>query len=69
MPKFNICVCSSGADLGIYEGADADAAVEAMAKDAGYSSYRAMCSIADPEDLDAEVLRQRRDLAVDEVDD
>lgn len=64
VPKFSIAVISSGVDLGVYEAADADAAVEAMAKDAGYDSYRAMCSITNPEDIDAEVERQRRDLIV-----
>ena len=64
MPKFSIAVISSGVDLGVYEADDADGAVEAMAKDAGYESYRSMCSITDPDDLDAEVERQRRDLIV-----
>lgn len=64
MAQFAIAVITSGADLGVYEGATADDAVEAMAKDAGYKSYRDMCSITDPADLDAEVERQRKDLAV-----
>jgi len=63
-PTFEIAVQSSGVVLGQYQGQDADEAVEAMARDAGYSSYRDMCSITDPEDVDAEVERQRSDLIV-----
>lgn len=65
--KFNIAVITSGADLGAYEGETADEAVEAMAKDAGYKSYRDMCSITDPADLDEEVERQRSNLIVTAV--
>ena len=69
MSKFTITVKSSGVILGDYDGTTADEAVEAMARDAGYSSYRAMCSITDPDDLDAEIERQRDDLIVSEIDD
>jgi hypothetical protein len=65
--KYAITVQSSGVDLGVFEGATADEAVEAMARDAGYSSYREACAISDPADLDAEVERQRSDLIVTEA--
>jgi hypothetical protein len=64
---YSIAVKSSGVVLGDYEGETADDAVEAMARDAGYDSYRDMCSITDPEDLDAEVERQRADLIVNAI--
>lgn len=66
-PTYSIAVQSSGVVLGDYPGETADDAVEAMARDAGYSSYRDMCSIADPDDLDAEVERQRADLIVNAI--
>ena len=68
MPRFQIEVKSSGHVFGVYEGDSEDEAVEALARDAGYTSYRAMCAITDPKDLDAEVERQRRDLIVTGVD-
>jgi hypothetical protein len=67
MTKYQIAVKTSGVDLGVYDGADEDEAVEAMARDAGYRDYAAMCSIADPEDLEAEIERQRSDLIVVKV--
>lgn len=67
IPTYSITVQSSGVTLGDYAGETADDAVEAMARDAGYSSYRDMCGIADPEDLDAEVERQRADLIVNAI--
>lgn len=66
-PTYSITVQSSGVTLGDYAGETADDAVEAMARDAGYSSYRDMCSISDPPDLDAEVERQRADLIVNAI--
>jgi hypothetical protein len=65
--KFNICNGHSGVDLGDYEAPDMDAALDAMAKDAGYENYRIMCSITDPEDLDAEVERMRSQLIVTQI--
>lgn len=69
MPKFEIGVISSGVNLGVYEGRDEDDAAEAMAKDAGYKSFRDMCSITDPADLDAEVERQRSNLVITQIED
>lgn len=66
-PTYSITVQSSGVTLGDYSGETADDAVEAMARDAGYGSYRDMCSIAGPADLDAEVERQRADLIVNAI--
>ncbi len=56
-PTYTIAVQSSGVVLGAYEAETADDAVDAMARDAGYSSYRDMCSITDPADSDADVAR------------
>jgi hypothetical protein len=66
--KYQIAVLSSGVDLGQYDGQTEDEAVDAMAVDAGYKNYRDMCSITEPENLDAEVDRQRRDLIVTAVE-
>ncbi len=66
--KFNICNKQSGVDLGDYEGSNEAAALDAMAKDAGYKNFRASCSISDPKDLDEEVERQMADLIVTKVD-
>ncbi len=68
MPNFNICVKTSGVDLGDYEGTTEAEAIDAMAKDQGYKDFRAMCSITDPKDLDDEVERQRADLIVTKVE-
>lgn len=57
-----------GADLGIYEGDTPDAALDAMARDAGYADYRDACSItltdATDDELDAEVERCRAQMYV-----
>jgi hypothetical protein len=64
MPKFEISNIVSAVTLGIYEGADESEALDAMARDAGYSDYRNLCSITDPDDLDAELERCRAELSV-----
>lgn len=65
MPTYNISVKTSGVDLGSYEGNTPREAADAMARDMGYDSYRDMCSITDPEDLDAEVEKQFADLVIE----
>lgn len=42
MKKFEIANRNSGHVLGVYEGETEEAALDAMAKDAGYSSYAAI---------------------------
>lgn len=60
-----------GADLGIYEGETADDALDAMARDAGYSDYRNACSITltdyTESELDDEVERCRAQMYVVEI--
>lgn len=65
--KFEIAVKTSGVNLGVYEGADADEAIEAMSRDAGYESFSDQCAASDPADLGAEIERQRADLIVTRV--
>lgn len=43
MTSFHIWSKNSGEDLGIYQAATADEAVDALHADAGYSSTAAMC--------------------------
>lgn len=49
MKVFRI-VSSAGADLGIFEGATAEEALDAMARDAGYSSLAEATEVAGPFD-------------------
>lgn len=64
MPAYQITQTTSGVVLGNFLGATPDEALDAMARDQGYKSYRDMCSITDPEDLDAEVEKQRSTLLI-----
>lgn len=47
MTHYLITNTTSGANLGVYEGADEDEALDAMARDAGYSDYEAACEVSD----------------------
>lgn len=51
--SFRIENSKSGADLGVYEGETVTAALDAMARDAGYADYDACCEAtgADEDDL------------------
>jgi hypothetical protein len=43
--KFRIVNQFSGVDLGVYEGADEEAALDALAQDAGYYDFKNACRI------------------------
>lgn len=55
MPRFSISNHSSGADLGVYEGTTEAEALDAMARDTGYSDFDASC------DTLGETLEEARD--------
>ena len=67
MKTFEVSSKVSGMFLGTYDADDADAALDASAKDAGYADFRAACAITDPEDLDAEVEKCMAEMSVVEV--
>lgn len=48
-------IVANGIDMGIYEGADADEALDAYARDAGYPDYATLCDDigADPSEARA----------------
>lgn len=46
MSKYLITNTHSGAELGVYEGNTEAEALDAMARDAGYSSYAECCAVA-----------------------
>ena len=50
MAKFQIYNRTSGADLGAYEAADEAGALDAMARDAGYSDFVDSALVADFDD-------------------
>ncbi len=64
MTKFDISVISSGKYMGEFEGATAVEAAEDYARDAGYRSFRDMCAITDPDDLDAAVETHLKNLVI-----
>lgn len=45
MTKYSISNQTSGADLGIYEADSPEAALDIMARDAGYKDYADCCSV------------------------
>lgn len=49
MAIFNITSAASGADLGNYSGETKADALDAMARDAGYSSYAECCEVTGAE--------------------
>jgi len=46
MKTFNITETEQGTDFGNFQAEDKKGALEALAKDAGYSSYAEMCEVA-----------------------
>jgi hypothetical protein len=46
MSNYLIANTRSGVELGIFEGATEDEALDAMARDAGYPNYEACCEVA-----------------------
>lgn len=46
MKKFNICNQHSGVDMGTFDGETESDALDAMARDAGYSDYAEACKVA-----------------------
>lgn len=55
MNIYEITNIFSGVCLGYYNGNSVIQALEAMAKDAGYSSYAALCKLIPPADGELEV--------------
>lgn len=51
MTQYSISNRTSGADLGIYESASVEEALDTMARDAGYKNYADCCSVVSA-DLD-----------------
>lgn len=57
MPRYRISNPTSGLVLGEYDATDPAAALDALARDAGYDSYRAACEVTgdDPDQPDLTV--------------
>jgi len=60
MKKFQISNTTSGADLGTYEAATREEALDAMARDAGYKSFAASCEVTGEDGSDL-VVREVED--------
>lgn len=45
MPQFRIINAKTSADLGVFSGENARAALDAMAQDAGYANHEAACEV------------------------
>ena len=69
MIKFQISNRTSGADLGVYEADDEAGALDAMARDAGYSDFSDLALVADFDDRsnDERIEAARADLDVIEL--
>lgn len=66
MATYRITNRTSGADLGIYVGATAADALDAMARDAGYADHAAASEVAGDDDLIVTEVAGSGDLAAAE---
>ena len=66
MPKFRIVNITSGTDLGVYEADDHAAALDALARYAGYVDYAKACHVLSVQDR--EIVVDKFDEALSESD-